>query len=205
MKIRILDVTVSFIGTIIRAVVLIGCIILVSTIGKKAYDFGFRVFTEGPVAEAPGRDIVVSVDKGEGLRDIAKKLEEKGITSDWALFFVQAKLSEHKGEIDPGTYTLNNSMTTDEMMAILVKADENEEDDEEYKPEGLDSAPDVTYDINAPVESGSELIEGDMQEGETPYEGEDESVEYEEDTGTGEEEEAWGGEGDDIPEDGGDQ
>ncbi|MCR5358140.1 MAG: endolytic transglycosylase MltG [Lachnospiraceae bacterium] len=204
MKIKILDVTVSFIGTIIRAVVLIGCVILVSTVGKKAYDFGFRVFTEGPVAEAPGRDIVVSVDKGEGLTDIAKKLEEKGITSDWALFFVQAKLSEHKGSVDPGTYTLNNSMTTDEMMAVLTKADEEEEGDEEYKPGELSETPDVTYDINAPVESGSELVEGDMQEGETPYEGEDGTVDIEQEPEAAEEE-AWAGEGDDIPEDGGDQ
>ncbi len=197
---KILDVTVSFIGTIIRAVVLIGCIILVSTVGKKAYDFGFRIFTEGPVAEAPGRDIVVSVDKGEGLRDVAKKLEEKGITSDWALFFVQAKLSEHKGSIDPGTYTLNNSLTVDELMAVLTKADEKEGDENELG----DAAADVTYDINAPVESGSELVEGDLQEGETPYEGEDDSAMPAEETPASEEE-AYAGEGDDIPEDGGDQ
>lgn len=197
---KILDVTVSFIGTIIRAVVLIGCIILVSTVGKKAYDFGFRIFTEGPVAEAPGRDIVVSVDKGEGLRDVAKKLEEKGITSDWALFFVQAKLSEHKGSIDPGTYTLNNSLTVDELMAVLTKADEKEKDEDELESVG----PDVTYDINAPVESGSELVEGDLQEGETPYEGEDDSAMPAEETPASEEE-AYAGEGDDIPEDGGDQ
>ena len=109
MRMKIIDVTVSFIGTVIRAVVLIACVILVINIGKKAYDFGFRIFTEGPVAEAPGRDIIMSVEKGEGLKDIAQKLAEKGITSDWALFFIQAKLSEYKGSIDPGTYTLNNS------------------------------------------------------------------------------------------------
>ncbi len=193
-----MDLTVSFIGTIIRAVVLIGCIILVSTVGKKAYDFGFRVFTEGPVAEAPGRDIVVSVEKGESLRSIAKKLEEKGITTDWALFFVQAKLTEHKGSIDPGTYTLNNSYTVDELMAILTKADEKEEE-EEYKPEELGDMPDVTYDITAPIESGSELVEGDMQEGETPYEGEEDEPEPAADD-TSDSEEAYAGEGDDIPE-----
>ena len=190
MKIRVLDVTVSFIGTIIRAVVLIACVTLVINVGKKAYDFGFRVFTEGPVAEEPGRDIIVSVDDGEGFRDIAKKLEEKGITSDWMLFFVQAKLSEYKGKIDPGTYTLNNSMTTDSIMAVLTKADveTEEEDNGEYIPPELKEELSETYDGTMPVESGSELVEGDLEEGETPYEGEDGSIEIEE--------EAYQGEGD---------
>ena len=76
---KAIDLTVSFMGTVVRAVVLIVCAVLVINIGKKAYDFGFRIFTEGPVAEAPGRDIIMSVDSGEGLTDVAKKLEEKGI------------------------------------------------------------------------------------------------------------------------------
>lgn len=181
MKIRVLDVTVSFIGTVIRAVVLIACVVLVINIGKKAYDFGFRIFTEGPVAEAPGRDIIMSVEKGEGLKAIAEKLEEKGITSDWALFFIQAKLSEYKGSIDPGTYTLNNSMTTDEIMAVLTKAEvESEsEGDEEYMPPELKEEMEVPIDPSAPVEAGSDLVDGDLEEGETPYEGEDGSIEIE--------------------------
>ena len=178
---KVIDVTVSFIGTVIRAVVLIACIVLVVNIGKKAYDFGFRVFTEGPVAEAPGRDIVVSVEKGEGLKSIAEKLEEKGITSEWALFFVQAKLSEFKGSIDPGTYTLNNSMTTDEIMAVLTKAEiESEEEGEgEYMPAELQEGMEQPIDPTAPVEAGSDLVEGDLEEGETPYEGEDGTIEIE--------------------------
>ena len=141
-----MDVTVSFIGTIIRAVVLIACVMLVINVGKKAYDFGFRVFTEGPVAEEPGRDIIVSVDDGEGFRDIA--------------------------------------------MAVLTKADveTEEEDNGEYIPPELKEELSETYDGTMPVESGSELVEGDLEEGETPYEGEDGSIEIEE--------EAYQGEGD---------
>ncbi|HCM92733.1 MAG TPA: hypothetical protein DIS78_09240 [Lachnospiraceae bacterium] len=180
MRIKIIDVTVSFIGTVIRAVVLIACVILVINIGKKAYDFGFRIFTEGPVAEAPGRDIIMSVEKGEGLKDIAEKLAEKGITSDWALFFIQAKLSEHKGSIDPGTYTLNNSMTTDEIMAVLTKAEtEGEEDGDDTLPPDIRQEMEVPIDPGAPVEAGSDLVDGDLEEGETPYEGEDGSIEIE--------------------------
>ncbi len=179
MKIRIIDVTASFIGTVIRAVVLIACVVLVINIGKKAYEFGFRIFTEGPVAEAPGRDIIMSVEKGEGLKDIAEKLEEKGITGDWALFFVQAKLSEHKGSVEPGTYTLNNSMTTDEIMAVLTGADIEGEGEENEDSLPADIEQEIPIDPGAPVEAGSDLVDGDLMEGETPYEGEDGSIEIE--------------------------
>lgn len=179
MKIRIIDVTASFIGTVIRAVVLIACVVLVINIGKKAYEFGFRIFTESPVAEAPGRDIIMSVEKGEGLKDIAEKLEEKGITGDWALFFVQAKLSEHKGSVEPGTYTLNNSMTTDEIMAVLTGADIEGEGEENEDSLPADIEQEIPIDPGAPVEAGSDLVDGDLMEGETPYEGEDGSIEIE--------------------------
>ena len=181
---KAVDLTVSFMGTVVRGVLLVVCAVVVMNVGKKAYDFGFRIFTEGPVAEAPGRDIIMSVDKGEGLQDVSKKLEEKGITSDWMLFFIQAKLSEYKGKIEPGTYTLNNSYTTDELMAILTKADteKKEEDNGEYIPdelrEEMDEA-DQLYDSNSPVQSGSDLVEGDLEEGEDAYQGEDGEVDIE--------------------------
>ena len=181
---KAVDLTVSFMGTVVRGVLLVICAVVVMNVGKKAYDFGFRIFTEGPVAEAPGRDIIMSVDKGEGLTDVSKKLEEKGITSDWMLFFIQAKLSEYKGKIEPGTYTLNNSYTTDELMAILTKADteKKEDDNGEYIPdelrEDLDEAEQL-YDSTTPVQSGSDLVEGDLEEGEDAYQGEDGAVDIE--------------------------
>ena len=181
---KAVDLTVSFMGTVVRGVLLVVCAVVVINVGKKAYDFGFRIFTEGPVAEAPGRDIIMSVDKGEGLTDVSKKLEEKGITSDWMLFFIQAKLSEYKGKIEPGTYTLNNSLTTDELMAILTKAEteKKEGESDEYIPdeltENLNEA-DQVYDSTMPVQSGSDLVEGDLEEGETPYEGEDGEIDIE--------------------------
>ena len=174
-----IEITLSFIGTVIRAVILVICVVAVINVGKKAYDFGFRVFTEGPVAEAPGRDIVMSVEAGEGKTDIAKKLEEKGITSDWMLFYVQSKLSEFKGSIDPGTYTLNNSMTTDEILAVLTNAEIESDEDEEALPELPNDITEAgsEYSGDGPIEAGSNLVDGDLQEGETAYEGEGGDIE----------------------------
>ena len=174
------EITLSFIGTVIRVAILIICAMVVINVGKKAYDFGFRVFTEGPVAEAPGRDIIMSVDNDEGYVDIAKKLEEKGITSDWMLFVIQGKLSEYKGSIDAGTYTLNNSMTTDEIMAVLTKSElaVDDADDTDFADELVDSY-EGEYASDSQVQSGSDLVEGDLEEGETAYEGESGEIDIE--------------------------
>ena len=38
---------------------------------RKAYEFGFRIFTEPPMSEAPGRDIQVTVSKSDGTKEVA--------------------------------------------------------------------------------------------------------------------------------------
>ena len=86
-------------------------------------------------------------------------------------------------------------------MAVLTKADlESEEGEEgEYIPPELSDSLSETYDGTMPVESGSELVEGDLEEGETPYEGEDETAMPEAEPEADTEEDAYAGEGDDIP------
>ena len=54
MKNKGIELAISFIGTVVRGTLLVLCAVFAMNVGKKAYDFGFRVFTEGPVAEAPG-------------------------------------------------------------------------------------------------------------------------------------------------------
>ncbi len=179
-----LNITVNIVGAIVRLIILGVCLFLLVNLGKKAYDFGFRIFAEGPMAEAPGRDILVSVNPDEGLKDVAQKLEEKGLTSDWMLFFVQAKLSEFKGEIAPGAYTLNTSMTTDNMMQILTKSLTLEGEDSGSGNETSDELETLPSDENAAageVEAGSELVEGDMEDGEVSYLGEGADDETEDD------------------------
>ena len=179
-----LEITLSFIGMVIRICILIICVFVIYNVGKKAYDFGFRIFSEGPMSEAPGRDIIVSTEEGDGLTDIAKKLEDKGLVSDWMIFFAQAKLSENKGTIEPGTYTLNTSMDSNAMMAVLTRTEtEDEEGTGEEPAYDSDTPGDIEsgdYDNSGVVESGSELVDGDLMEGEIPYAGEGGEAEAEE-------------------------
>lgn len=89
------------------------------SVSYKAYDFGYRVFTEPPMDEAPGVNVEVTIEQGMGAKEIGKLLEKKGLVRDSDLFVVQYKLSAYSGEILAGTYTLNTSDTTKEMMIIM--------------------------------------------------------------------------------------
>ena len=51
------NMALMFMGFLVRAAILAIVVLVIFRTGQKAYDFGFRIFTEGPVAEAPGRDI----------------------------------------------------------------------------------------------------------------------------------------------------
>lgn len=85
-----------------------------------AYDYGYRVFAEEAVDEAPGYDLKVTIETGMGAKEIGKLLESKGLIKDGTLFYLQNILSRYKGDLKPGTYTLNTSMTTEEMMAVIA-------------------------------------------------------------------------------------
>lgn len=111
----------SFLGTVIRGIILVILAIVIFKMGGKAYDFGFRIFTEEPMSEAPGRDVQVTVSKSDDTKDVAEMLKDKGLIRDALLFRVQKIMSSTKGDIHPGIFTLNTSMTAEEMFAVLLE------------------------------------------------------------------------------------
>lgn len=87
--------------------------------GSVAYDMGYRVFTEQPVASAPGRDMVVEVREGTSALSLGKLLEEKGLVRNAHLFMIQMNLSAYAKKVKPGVYTLNTSQTPKEMLIVM--------------------------------------------------------------------------------------
>ena len=83
------------------------------------YDFGYRVFSETAVAAEPGTDIVVQIEADDSALDIGKQLESKGLIRDAELYVAQYYLSAYVDDILPGTYTLNTSMKTKEMLVVM--------------------------------------------------------------------------------------
>ena len=152
----------SFLGTVIRIVILVILAIVLYKIGGKAYEFGFRIFTEKPMSEPPGRDIQITVSKSDGIKEVAKVLEEKGLIRDAKLFRIQEKVSMYDGDIHPGIFTLNTSMTAEEMFAVLLKSDDEEEEEEAEDA----AAPKAPADIAPPPEEPEEeeVMETDTSE-----------------------------------------
>lgn len=103
-------------GTLVVAVAII---IFGYLIASTAYNFGYRLFAEEPMSLAPGIEKIVVIEEGMNLREVAKMLEKGGVIRDAGIFKVQNKLSHYSSSFEAGTYTLNTSMTNEEIMAVL--------------------------------------------------------------------------------------
>ena len=115
-------VSISF-SVLILLVIFIG----VFKASAFCYDFGYRIFTEKPMESAPGRDVVAQIDTDDSAFDIGKMLEQKGLVRDSSLYVAQYYLSAYVNDLLPGTYTLNTSMTTKEMLIVMSTAEKDTE------------------------------------------------------------------------------
>ncbi|MCR5687454.1 MAG: endolytic transglycosylase MltG [Lachnospiraceae bacterium] len=148
-------------GFIVRASILAIAILVVYKAGQKAYDFGFRVFTEEAMTPAPGRDVAVTIVSGDSTMDVGRMLEEKGLIRDSKLFYVQKKCSVYDDDIKPGFYTLNTSMTAEDMFAIIAGRKDAEEGEGEDS-EGEDSQ-EITIDTMSEGESALDKASGEWE------------------------------------------
>ena len=189
------SIALGFMGFIVRASILAVIILVIFRTGQKAYDFGFRIFTEEAMSPAPGRDVAVTIVQGDSTMDVGKMFEEKGLIRDAKLFYVQKKCSVYDDDIKPGFYTLNTSMTAEDMFAIIAgrKDSEGGSEEEEDEEEGLD----ITTEQEA-GESALDKASGEWEGTETDgLEGEEEVHDPYEEGGNAEEgaaEEGGGGE-----------
>lgn len=146
------------------------CIVFaVIFVGKSAYDFGYAIFNEVPVAEGEGTDITVVIKDGSSVYQIGKILKKKELIEDAKVFVVQEKLSNYKDKLQAGTYILNTNMTADDMMAILSR--ENV-DGQPTQGSGTDGNSAVQDTSKTTGEDGTEPESEDAGEGEDAGTGE---------------------------------
>lgn len=95
-------------------------VVMIVYIGATAaYDFGYRLFAEEPMSLAPGIEKVVVIEEGMSVSDVAEMLERGGVIRDALIFKVQNRFSHYSIGFQAGTYTVNTSMSNDEIMAVL--------------------------------------------------------------------------------------
>ena len=113
-------------------VILAAVIIMVLYKGTTmAYSYGYAIFNDVPMEEAPGTDISVTIDKNTSAREIGNILESQGLVDNGFIFYIQTKMIEKGSEIKPGRYELNTSMTAEEMINVMAAKEEAEEKGEE--------------------------------------------------------------------------
>ncbi len=126
---KLSSVALRLLNISIVALVWILVILVAYRIGIRAYDFGYRVFTEPSVSsEENGRDILVTIND-TSYSVVAENLYEKGLVADKYVFTVQLFISQFRlddddeARIKPGVYTLNTSMDYTELIATMAGID----------------------------------------------------------------------------------
>lgn len=142
------------------AIAMVICMFVYRT-AAKAYDFGFRIFSEEPMTAEPGYTMSVAIVEGKSAMEIGQILEDKGLIESAYLFYIQEKLSDYHDKLQPGIYELSTAMTPVEMMAIMASEQPFTEGEEEY-----DTA--ISSDVQDALGGEGDISTGDVSgEGDT--------------------------------------
>ena len=117
--------------SVVKIVVIILVIMVVYRLGSMAYSYGERIFGEPPMESAPGTDIVITVGSEDSVREIADNLKAAGLIRDAGLFVLQERLAGYKEGVKAGTYTLNTSMTPEELIQTMAASSDEGDADED--------------------------------------------------------------------------
>lgn len=118
----------AIVATIAKIAVAAVVIVVVFKLAVGSYEFGYQIFADAPVDTGNGRTVSVTVSEGQGSREIAKILKQKGLIKDANVFYLQEQLSDYKGLIKPGSYELSTAMTGTQMLEIMCGVEEEEEE-----------------------------------------------------------------------------
>ena len=149
---NIKEIIFSIFSVTVKVVLGILVVMFIYKYARVAYDYGYRVFTEPPIAMGSGREITVTIGEDASTKEIGEMLENKGLVRDGKLFILQELTSEHRGEIQPGKYSLSTNMTAYEMINIMARAEDVPSTEEELLYNSDEDS------VNSETEESSEII-----------------------------------------------
>ena len=94
---------------------------------QKAYDFGFRIFSDEAMTPPPGYSTTVTIVEGKSVLEIGETLKNAGLIKDAYLFYLQELMSNYHNKLRPGVYQLSTSMRPEEMMVLMSTEPEEDE------------------------------------------------------------------------------
>lgn len=121
------QIAVSALMTTIKIAVTVVVMIILYRGAMTAYDYGYRLFAEGPVGVGEGQTVTVYIPEGAGVGEIGDILVTNGLIKDSKLFYLQNLISAHRNDLKSGVYELSTGMDAFDIMDVLG-ADEVEEE-----------------------------------------------------------------------------
>ncbi len=147
-------ITTAVISISIKLIVYALVILLLYEAVTQGFAFGHEIFYAEAAEDEPGRDVTVTISPEDSLRDTAAMLAEYGLITNEFAFVFQGMFYDYS-EIYPGTYTLNTSMTSKEILQILNEKPEEETEQEMSEGEAA-SEEDVQAAARTAETSGAE-------------------------------------------------
>lgn len=120
-------VTGTIMGVSCRALIYVLVFFLLFLGITRGYSYGHEIFAPAPMAAPPGTDYEIVVQDGDSVSEVGRLLEDKGLIKDKNIFLLQAKLYEYS--VYPGTYTLNSSENSKDMLKALDAGGKDSGDD----------------------------------------------------------------------------
>ena len=103
--------------------------VAIALLGKTAYSFGYAVFDQEPMTSEARAKRGGSHCSGGYVRISDRETPgEQGLIEDPVIFWVQEQLSDYRGKIKTGRYTLSTAQTPDEMIEIMSAEEEESEE-----------------------------------------------------------------------------
>ena len=119
-------ITTAIIRISIKLMILALIILCLYEAVMRGYAFGHEIFYAESAEPAPGRDVTFVITENESLSEAAVRLREKGLIKNEFPFLFQSRFYDYD-EIYQGTYELNTSMTSRDILQKLSEKPESEE------------------------------------------------------------------------------
>jgi UPF0755 protein len=113
-----IKVTSFFLRILLNIIFYLIVAFIIIEASQRAFNFTYQIFGQETMQKAPGIDREIQIKKGESTMDVASKLELNKVIKDKYSFYVKAKLKKHV--IMPGMYTVNTSMTYDQIFSVIT-------------------------------------------------------------------------------------
>lgn len=124
-----LKITSFIIRFLLNIVFYILVVMLIINVSKSAFDFTYQLYGPVTMDEAPGVTIDnFVIKKGESTMNVASKLELNRVIKNKYAFYLKVKLQNIA--LMPGVYTVNTSMTYNEIINVISNYDESNSQEE---------------------------------------------------------------------------